>query len=283
MFDTNIKDVRGPILSDRPSYGRLTALLERFGSSRLPGTLHSATGRMLSCPPDVPAKRLAILLGSRECSRKKTPAAPFLLAEGGYVVRPIVEGARLVEAYRLRHSVFSVELGWTRVAKDGLEHDEYDNGAVMLGLYDNQGIFYGCLRVVPPCAKFMLEGVFSGILGGSKQLSKTRFTAEASRLCITPAGRRRRISNGCGGRSLAHLLLKGLHRWCMKNGVRSVYAVADDKTIGLYRKWMLPIRVIGGPFAMGDGARSYAIRLFWEDVRLAAQREESDFLAWLLV
>lgn len=73
------------------------------------------------------------------------------------------------QQFRLRHSVFVKEKGWTNFERDGIyEKDEYDNDdATYVVSLDEQGDAIGCFRLYPTTLPHMLSETFPNMVDGS--------------------------------------------------------------------------------------------------------------------
>ena len=105
------------------------------------------------------------------------------------------------EGQRIRHQVYSDELGWEPKYPDGLEKDEYDQSAYTLLLRHKQsGVYAGTVRIiVPPCDRDDFELPFQAHCFESiKQENReglclsSGFYGEVSRLAVPEQFRRRK-------------------------------------------------------------------------------------------
>jgi len=103
-------------------------------------------------------------------------------------------------AYRIRHTVYSEELGYEPVRADGLETDEFDARSVHCLLRTLGGDFVGCVRLVlagveDPNARLPFERLCAQSLDRSivdpAKLDRSKI-AEVSRLAVVSRYRRRR-------------------------------------------------------------------------------------------
>lgn len=208
------------------------------------------------------------------------PDAGLILSEGGYTFRVISGDARMTEAYALRRRVFQEELGWAVLTEGGLELDGYDRVAVPFGVYGGDGELAAYIRLVPPGRRFMVESEFSWLVGQGRRIEKGPDTAEVSRLCVSPEAR-----DGLAGcmpdRScVLQLLLKGLYTWCLGRGIRYLYAVVDERAGRLYVTRGLPLRPIGEPALMPDGALVRAVLLDWREFEEKSRVKNPGLLEW---
>src|SRR5687767_8562906 len=80
--------------------------------------------------------------------------------EGRYIIKTLDTDEERLAAYRLRHKIFAEVLQWVPCRPDGLEVDDYDATAVMIGLSNEQGQLLGTVRMLPSSGPFMLEREF---------------------------------------------------------------------------------------------------------------------------
>jgi acyl homoserine lactone synthase len=186
-----------------------------------------------------------------------------LVRQGGYEVCVISATDKLEEAFRLRYEVFCRSLGWTKRTGDGRETDSFDESAMHFGAYGDDGALAAYVRLILPSGRFMLEDVFVELLGEYPLVRKESDTAEVSRLCM--ATRRRDEAPLYGRTDLVMLLFEGLHRWCFEEGIRFLYAVAEERLCRLYYKKGLRFRVMGEPVKMPDGLVARAAVLDWRE------------------
>ncbi|WP_353889440.1 acyl-homoserine-lactone synthase [uncultured Paraburkholderia sp.] len=66
----------------------------------------------------------------------------------------------LQQIFRLRHQVFAEELHWVPRVNSGLEQDQYDTRATLIGIFDSDGSAIGTIRIVFKPDTFMLEREF---------------------------------------------------------------------------------------------------------------------------
>jgi len=164
----------------------------------------------------------------------------------GNLLGHVLTGPQEIEAtYRLRHRVFVESLGWV-TGCNGLECDEYDNGAIILGVSEGK-VLRGTIRIVPPDRPFMLESVFRDLLT-DHTLVKTADTVEVSRLAVDPDMTDRRQK-----RRTAVLLYYLLYTWMRKNRMRYCYLVSTHKLmVSLRRLYGVPVKPLGRAALTGD-------------------------------
>src|SRR4051812_49144131 len=119
---------------------------------------------------------------------------PVNFNEADYSIRSIQCEEDRLQAYRLRHLVFSENLGWVPHSSSGLEIDCYDRSAKTVGLFSESGKIAGLVRLVTSDQPYMLETEFAALLVPGHNLRKEADTIEISRLAVLPSEK-----NGRGG------------------------------------------------------------------------------------
>ena len=131
------------------------------------------------------------------------------IREGGFILKTLEGDGEKSQAYRLRHSVFSEELGWVPRSASQMEKDEYDSHAIPIGIIDAQNTMLAFSRLVLPNRTFMIEKEFSCLVRSDHRVRKEGDTAEVSRLCVSSEARSTLICENLGTHSLSMLLCKG--------------------------------------------------------------------------
>ncbi len=158
----------------------------------------------------------------------------FVIREGGCIRKDLRGDGEKCQAYRLRHRVFSEELGWVPRTTDQMETDEYDSHAVPIGILDGQKRILAYARLVLPDRAFMIEREVSCLVSSNHRVRKEDNTAEVSRLCVSPEARNASVSGRFGTHSLSMLPYKRIYHWCARNRVRYVHIVVDCKIYRLF-------------------------------------------------
>ncbi|HEY3347832.1 MAG TPA: acyl-homoserine-lactone synthase [Nitrospirota bacterium] len=186
----------------------------------------------------------------------------------------------LKKSFLLRHKIFAEELGWVERNWDCLEIDDYDDESVPFGVFDISENLCSYMRVISGGKTFMLEKEFGFLINSDHSLRKSPDTCELSRLCVDPAARNMTIKGNFGIHSTTVLLLKGIYRWCMENGVRFLYAVTDEKVGRLYRAKGFPFIPVGTPVVMPDGVKAVALLMDWEEFERINIQKKPEFYKW---
>ncbi|MBI5189402.1 MAG: GNAT family N-acetyltransferase [Nitrospirae bacterium] len=203
-----------------------------------------------------------------------------VIYDGEYSVCVISGDAPMTEAYALRHRVFCDELGWVGDTGGGLEVDGYDRESVPFGVYGGDGSLVAYMRLIPPGGRFMLDGEFACLVAPRHTVVKGPDSAEVSRLCVSPVARAGLAGRGPGQGCALRLLFKGVYQWCLGRGIRYIYAAAEEGALRLYRLRGLPLRPLGGPVRMPDGALVRAVRLDWREFEEKNRVKDPVLLGW---
>ena len=160
--------------------------------------------------------------------------------EAEYRVRSIECEEDRIQAYRLRHLVFSQILGWVPPSPNGLEIDRYDKSAISVGLFSESGSIAGLVRFLTPDQSYMLETEFAELLVPGHNLRKEADTVEISRLAVTPLPRDGGLLPGH-----FHMILKALYQWSLVNSVRYAYMEVEKRVWRTLRILGFPCEPIG--------------------------------------
>ena len=197
--------------------------------------------------------------------------------EADYSIRSIQSEEDRLQAYRLRHLIFSEMLGWVPPSPTGLEIDRYDQAAKTVGLFADSGKISGLVRLVTSDQPYMLETEFAELLVPGHHLRKEADTVEISRLAVVPADKH----NGPIPGHLA-LILKGLYQWCLANGIRYAYMEVEKRFWRTLRILGFPCEPIGPIKKLPPaGAESVAAILDWEVFRSQNRIKRPLFLEWI--
>lgn len=202
---------------------------------------------------------------------------PVCFYDEGYCIRIIKGEKERMECYRLRHLVFCETMGWLPSNSSGLEIDQYDKWATLLGIFTSQGSLVGTMRLLPANRPFMLENDFAELIPAEHQIRKDDKTAEVSRFMMAPNWKSQ-------GLSILHtlLLMKGLYRWSLVNGIQYVYAVIEKRFWRMLFLIGFPWRPIGLIKAIPPGnIESVPVMLDCEEFRSHRQADNPEFLKWI--
>jgi N-acyl-L-homoserine lactone synthetase len=191
----------------------------------------------------------------------------------------IVYQNEVEQAYRLRHEVFSGELGWVPKASDGREVDSYDEHAEHFGVYRNHELL-SYLRLVMPSYRFMLEKEFSCLVSSDHEIIKTSDTCEVSRLCVSSGERGTRIDSPIGMVGVSMLLYRSVYQWCVRFGVRHLYLVVEHRVYRLLSMLGFPCSLVGKPTRMPDGVVAVAAIMDWREFEEINRRKRPELVSW---
>ena len=202
------------------------------------------------------------------------------IKEGPYSIKNIINNKEKMMAHRLRHRVFSQELGWVPQTDNSLEIDVYDEKAIFLGVFDEHQNLKSFLRVVMPQSTFMMEKEFPYLLKEGYKVRKESDTIEISRLCVAPEARNEKSSGNFGVHSVSMMLYKGVYQWSLKNGIRFIYLVVEEKVYRLLCARGFPCKLVGESVVMPDGVIAVAAMLDWREFEEINIIKRPKMFAW---
>ncbi|HEY6083890.1 MAG TPA: acyl-homoserine-lactone synthase [Nitrospira sp.] len=191
-------------------------------------------------------------------------------------VKTLEEESEWRQAYELRHRVFAERLKWVPERRDGLESDMYDAWSSSIGVFSNDAVLLGLVRMTHAPVPFMLESEFSACLVGSHQVRKKLDTAEITRLAVDPAITERGLST-----RVMQAAIKGAYLWCVAHDVRYTYIVVEQRLLRGLRLMGWPCQAIGEPVALPPAkAVSIAALIDLEVFRINTSRKRPELLRW---
>ncbi len=197
--------------------------------------------------------------------------------EQNYHVRTLRDAQELLQAYRLRHSVYCDALRWVDPSPDRLEMDRYDPGAISLGVYGDAGELVGLARILTSDQAFMIEDEFRSLIPAEHDIRKEVDTIEITRLTtLSPFNHRNQES-----RTVSSLIYKGIYQWSVMHGVRYLYFVVEARFLRALRLMGFPCTPIGPVTALKGGVESVAALLDWTRFREHARSYNPQMLAWI--
>lgn len=197
--------------------------------------------------------------------------------EAGCSVRSLESDEDRIESYRLRHRVFSETLRWVPPTPARLEIDVYDQVAIPLGVFSENGALVGFVRFLPSDHRFMLESEFADLIAPGYRVRKAPDTVEISRLAVAPDAQ-----SSDPSRAHFSILLKGLYQWSVVNSVRFAYMEVEKRFFRVLRAMGFPCEPIGPFTALPPaGAESVAAILDWAAFREQNAIQRPAFLAWM--
>lgn len=219
-------------------------------------------------------------MASRRADEQTTKK--LFIHEGDYVLKKLETEEEKTQAYRLRHMVFSDELGWVPRSESQMEIDEYDSHAIPIGILDGQNKLLAFSRLIHPYRPFMLEREFSYLVDPDHEIRKENDTAEVSRLCVSSEARTVSVRGNLGIHSLSMLLCKGIYQWCIRNGVRYIYIVVDYKIYRLFSARGFPCRPVGKRVVMPDGCVAMAANVDFVELISLNISKRPELVEWFI-
>jgi len=202
--------------------------------------------------------------------------------EGEFIVKTIRDEMEKRQAYYLRYEIFSQRLKWTKGNQEMMERDEYDESAIFLGVFKKQERLVAYLRLLLPDKPFMLEKVFSMLVGTDHVIRHLDDTAEVSRLCVASGAKHDIIHCGFGVNSITLLLYKGVYHCCLSNAIRYIYLVVEPKLLRLLKIKGYPCRSIGPSKIMPDGVSAVAAMMDWREFETLSAVRNPKMLEWFI-
>jgi acyl-homoserine lactone synthase len=153
------------------------------------------------------------------------------------------------QAYRLRHTVFVEEMGWSNLRRpDGREIDQFDDGRALHMLYLEGDRLVGYQRMLPSMRPHLLSSVLPHLCDGDFPVGPHIW--EWTRYCVTKEHRDRgRLLSPVG-----NLLLSAVVEWGLENGVSKI--IIEMNPIWLLRLVQLHFRVTPLGIPQEDGKDS---------------------------
>ena len=209
-----------------------------------------------------------------------TEPSSLFMKDGQYITKNIVSRMEKVKAHTLRHQVFCQELRWVLENSNSFEIDYYDEHAVPIGVFDANHNLKAFLRIVMSPNTFMLEQEFPYLLKKGYEIRRKEDTAEISRLCVEPGARNERIAGNFGMHSVSMILYKGVYHWCIKNYIRYLYLVVEEKVYRLLCAKGFPCNLVGESRIMPDGVIAVAAMLDWKKFEEINNLKRPNMLKW---
>jgi acyl homoserine lactone synthase len=207
----------------------------------------------------------------------------IMIQEAGFVVKTLVSDDERIQAYRLRHRVFSEGLGWVPRSETLLEIDEYDGYTVPIGIFDQQHALVACMRLALPGAPFMIEREFSSLISPWHKVKKEADATEVSRSCVAPEARKLSVCGTFGTYRLSMLGFKGIYHWCCMNNIRYVYIVVEGKLYRMLRAQGFQSQLVGAPVAMPDGCVAMAAIFDLKELLSVTTVNRPEFWKWFIL
>lgn len=197
--------------------------------------------------------------------------------DGRYIIKTLDTDEERLAAYRLRHKIFAEVLQWIPCRPDGLDIDDYDPTAVMIGLFNDQGQLLGTVRILPPTGPFMLEHEFRRFINPDYTIRKEMDTMEITRLAVDPSVAGKGLSS-----RLMVKLFKGMYQWCLANDIRYCYLEVEQYFLRMIRILGFPCEALGPIVAIPPAnVASRAALLDLDLFRLENGLQRPEFLKWM--
>lgn len=134
-------------------------------------------------------------------------------------------GSELVQMHRLRHEIFVEELGWSALTSpDGLERDEFDDGAAIYLLAMEDGVVHGSLRLLPTWKRCMISERFAE-WAGRASVPAAGDAWEWTRWCPGTARRPRQLIRARGA------LITAAVEFARSRGIETYYTFCATKFV----------------------------------------------------
>jgi acyl homoserine lactone synthase len=218
----------------------------------------------------------------RECYNQfdARVSSGLIIEENGFLIKNLTDEGEKAQAYRLRHQVFCKELKWVPETEASLEIDAFDDDAVFLGVLNEYGQLMAFVRIIKPEKRFMLEEVFSFLVGHEHTIRKESDTVELSRLCVVPEARNHINQSNFNTGMISMLVYKGIYQWCKSNKIQYLYLEVEYKFYKLLCKYGFPCDMIGPPHIMPDGILAIALILDVKRFESLNALEQPELLRW---
>lgn len=163
----------------------------------------------------------------------------------------------LQQIFRLRHQVFAEELRWVPQVNSGLEQDQYDTRATLIGIFDSDGSAVGTIRILFKPGIFMLEREFAIFLSDCPTGQPA--PAEMTRLCVNPRIRRSGL-----GRQASQALFHAAYLACLSRNAHEADFVSTPAFVHSLLKRGFPCVPFGNTKTLSGAVRSVAARMYWD-------------------
>ncbi|CAH2810565.1 MAG: hypothetical protein CBHOC_5110 [uncultured Caballeronia sp.] len=174
-----------------------------------------------------------------------------------YRIRLASSKDELQQIFRLRHQVFAEELHWVPQVNSGLEQDQYDTRATLIGIFDSDGSAIGTIRILFKPDTFMLEREFATFLSDCP--TGQTAPAEMTRLCVNPRIRRSGL-----GRQASQALFYVAYLVCLRRNAHEADFVSTPAFVHSLRERGFPCVPFGKTKTLSGEVRSVAARMYWD-------------------
>ncbi|AZZ99630.1 acyl-homoserine-lactone synthase [Pseudoalteromonas sp. R3] len=166
---------------------------------------------------------------------------------------------KLIDCFKLRHSVFSEELRWVKTEQSKMEIDKYDFASTHVMAYQEDTV-KGYMRITPEHSPWLLNDTFSFLIE-DKNYQFEKNSAEVTRLAVDIISRDAKVKDTF---TVCDLLIKGLLAHAQQNNIQYWYIVVSRQILSLLKRKGLPCEILGKTVTMPDGVRTVAAKI---DVR----------------
>jgi len=228
-----------------------------------------------------PQRRKHVMLKQQDRRERESAGnCSIFIQEEGLTAKNLITEEEKIQAFHLRHRIFAQELGWVPRCENGLERDDYDEYAVPFGVFDPDNKMLAHIRLVHAEYPLMVDKEFKFLISSEHKVRRENDTVEISRICVALEARTGNIRDNFGIYRVSMFLYKGVYHWCLKNHIRHIYAVVEQKVLRLLRSAGFPCRLIGEPQIMPDGAKACAVIMDWREFEILNTEKRPDMLKW---
>ena len=159
--------------------------------------------------------------------------------------------------FRNRAEIFSEQLGWDVIVKDGYERDRFDDLSplYLVSVDPVTERYWGSLRLLPTTGPNMLRDVFPQLLEEGEVVESATIW-ESSRICAVAApGQPARSKNGVG--YVLSELIEGIGEVALMAGLTQIVSVFDARVLRVLKAVGCEPEIVGRPQRIG-GVMAYA-------------------------
>lgn len=198
------------------------------------------------------------------------------ICEDGYTIKNLENPSELKHCFGLRYEVFVQELHWVSENKEKMEVDDYDNIGTNVGIFDDNGVLIGNVRLINAPQPFMVEKEFACMLSPDKPFVKTNEMMESTRICIKKEFRNLFVD----GLSIVYLVYKAMYQWSLYFNKRYLVAVIEKRYYLLLKRQGLPFKLLGDFITMPDGVDCCVVTMDWFEFENVLKEKKPDVFKW---